>query len=152
MSTVANPTRFRLRRDRVRLGDRLRVALRPAALDAQLAAGEDPRSSVPLERRAERLCAAASRRRIAAAVERVLEQADAPSSGLSSRAPLRKVQVLAGRRALSSLARELRRDGPVRPQGVAMAQLLLTDICGPLYAASGHDDVEFAARAARNCL
>ena len=143
---VHRPAEVQTRKDRVSLGFRVRAWWQRAALDRELAAGADPTISVGLERRATRITSARFRAGV------VLEAAEEPPSTLSSSAPLRRAEVLASRWALSSLARELRSERSVRAQGVALTQRLLTDVRGPLYAATCADDVERAAREARDAL
>ena len=140
------------REDRVSLGFRVRAWWQRASLDWRLAAGVDPAMSLALERRATRIASARFRAGLAVGLERVLEAAEEPPDTLSSSAPLRRAEVLASRCALSSLARELRSERAVRAHGVALTQRLLTDVRGPLYAATSADEIERAAREARDAL
>lgn len=141
------------RGERLRIGDSLRARRRRASLDGQLADGADPSTSVALERRAAQMRTERFRAGLAVGFTRVLESAEEPPFTLSSCAPLRRAEVLAARGALLSLARELlRSDRPVRAQGVALAQRMLTDVRGPLYTATCAEDVERAARTARDAL
>jgi hypothetical protein len=149
---VRRPAEGQAREDRVSLGFRVRALWQRAALDRQLAAGTDPAISVALERRATRITSARFRAGLAVGLERVLEAAEEPPSTLSSSAPLRRCEVLASRCALSSLAHELRSERSVRAHGVALTQRLLTDVRGPLYAATCADEIERAAQEARDAL
>lgn len=149
---VRRPADVHTREDRVSLGFRLRAWWHRAALDGQLAAGTDPATSEALERRAAQITTAESREALAVGLDRILEAAEEPPFSLSSSAPLRRAEVLASRGALTSLARELRRERPVRAQGVALTRRLLTDVRSPLYAAACAEDVERAAREARDAL
>lgn len=75
------------------------------------------------------------RRRIAAAIETVVEEARGTSPGMSSEAPTQNRIVKEAEPALRSLAEALEADGPADPRGVALAIQLLTDTTGPLYRA-----------------
>jgi hypothetical protein len=130
----------------------VRAWLRRAALDSQLAAGADPAASLELERRATRITTARCRAELAVGIERVLEAAEEPPLTFSSSAPLRRPEVLAARDALLSLACDLRSERPVCARGVALTRRLLTDARSPLYSATGADDIQHAARSARDAL
>jgi hypothetical protein len=116
-------------------------------LDRRLAEGADPHISRALERRAHRL--ARSRQSIAAGIEGVVVEADAPPSGSSAAVPVQREQVLAARSELLRLAAALRNGHEPDVRAVAMASVLLTDGAGPVFAP--HPDGalrELASRAA----
>jgi hypothetical protein len=125
---------------------------RRPTLDGQLGAGVDPGASAALRWRAAQITTMPFRHGLADRVLRVLEAAEDPPPTPSSVAEPRRAQVLAARGALLSAVRELRRERAVRPRGVALIQGLLTDVRGPLYAATADEEVERAVRAARDAL
>lgn len=124
----------------------------PGALDRELAAGADPRRSLALAARAERLVSLRSRRGIAAGFDRIVEAAAEPPAVLTSAAPLRRDAVLAAAAELEVLATLLREVEAVAPCGVAQAWLLLVDGAGPLYFDSSDDCIRRTARAAAEAL
>jgi hypothetical protein len=106
-------------------------------LDRDLIAGADPRRDPALERRGRRVCARRRREKLAAALEAVVARADRGGATLSSSAPVAGDDVLAARVALLDLARRLRSDAPVDPQGVLLARRLLSDPVSALNSGSG---------------
>jgi hypothetical protein len=115
-------------------------------LDRELIAGADPQRDPALERRGEKLCARPMRAKLAAAIEAVVGQAGDGDQGISSSAPVRAADVLAARTQLTGLARRLRSDTPVDPQGVLLARRLLSDPASALNAASGTASLRAAIR------
>ena len=132
---------------RVRLRDRLLARLRAASLDAELAAGASPESSVVLALHAGHLCRPSQRRLLARSLTRVVAAADGPArsrlqgAGVRPRRPPRRAE-LAGRR------RAPRGAGPVDVRGVARIRSLLADGTGPLYRESAPDQLRNELRAA----
>jgi hypothetical protein len=101
-------------------------------LDARLAAGEDPSTEAALARRSAQLLSKRARRRIARGLERV--SSESPERSLTSAAvPFDWQAVKIARPALQQLARALRSRHSIRPQGVALSKVLLTEPCSALY-------------------
>ncbi len=117
---------------RVRWRDRLTVWARASALDARLAAGTSPDSSVPLALHAARLCAPAQRRLLARTLTRIVAASEAVG-GRHLAAPVCKPSVRRVRPQLAGIAGRLSAGGPVDVQGVARLRLLVADGTGPLY-------------------
>jgi hypothetical protein len=115
-------------------GLRLRVRLFHWKLDERLAAGVDPASELALAVRAAQLLSARHRRRLAAAMERLVREADAPPHRSFSVAlePARD-QVAEARSSLLFLAYLLRHADPAGARGVAIVERLLTDGRSDLY-------------------
>jgi hypothetical protein len=130
----------------VRLGERMRGW----HLDQQLARGVFPDSDPALTLRADRLVGAKSRRRIADALERLLED-DGELAGLSSRVPVSESVILAARPELESLAAALQCDG-CEVRGVALARLLIIDGASPLYGRGSELELIAAAGEAYRAL
>jgi hypothetical protein len=126
---------------------RLRVRFAGLRLDARLAAGEDPAGDPRLALRAARLASPRVRRRVAAGVERACRKQDR-RAGFSAAIPVDARAVNVARPALLQLAAALRCSERVRAQGVALAQLLLTQAEGPLYTPQRTEALHQAAREA----
>jgi hypothetical protein len=121
-------------------------------LDRELAAGADPAADPKLAYRARRLTSARVRRQISGSIECVLEEAEAGWHGMSSATPVTRRSTQGARLALRALADALVADGPMRPQGVALASLLVTDASGPLYTATESRALTLTAVTAVNAL
>lgn len=104
---------------------------RRSSLDRALARGEDPAATTALAARTTQLSARTTRARIAAGLERMALDVEAPRSPFSV-APSRAA-VRANRAELIQLAAVLRRDRPLYARGIAMLRLVLTDGTGPAY-------------------
>jgi hypothetical protein len=113
---------------------RLVARLRSARLDTQLARGYSPDDGGPRAARAAQLVSPQARRRLAAHWEDLLARAARPHRPGDPRVPLARERVLAVEPEIRALAARLRASAPLPARGVAMAQLLLTDGSGPLYA------------------
>jgi hypothetical protein len=76
-----------------------------------------------------------SMRRLTGGLQRVLRDSRHPAHGFSSAAPLETEEVLAARIVIETIIARLRRvpGEPVRAQGAAMLELLLSDPTSPLY-------------------
>jgi hypothetical protein len=123
------------------------------SLDARLAAGIDPASEFVLVARAAQLLSQPHRRRLAASIERVVDEADAgkpPSWGPA--VPVVRAQVVEARASLLFIAHLLRFADRVRPRGVAIVDRLLTDGGSALYLRSARGAVELQAQAALDHL
>lgn len=133
------------------LPTRLRLSLRTRfsglALDRELAAGGDPRDGTALARRAAVLSSRRSRLRTAAGLRGALSE---PSGrpGFSAAVACDREALEIARPALEQLERAIRNRDAVRPQGLALAHLLLTDPESALYRAANPDKLYEVARAA----
>jgi hypothetical protein len=124
------PETFLIRRRR--LWTQFRVALLAASLDRDLAAGKSPESSVFLASRAQDLMSPASRMKLRDNWERVLTRATKPTVRRSPYSPLTP-RVIEARPEIRHLIAALGEPLLDATQGVAMAELLLTDGAGALY-------------------
>jgi hypothetical protein len=140
MNTDRTPLQNRLGRVRTTL----RASWAREDLDRRLADGAD--ADDPLLRvRAERLTKPRTRAALAAGLESAVTSAYEPRPAMTSRVPVRRPPVRGAHHELMRLAGELRHMPDPHPQGVAMAELLLTDFRSPLYTASSSDAVATAA-------
>jgi hypothetical protein len=129
----------------------LRVGLSVSrlGLDRELAAGVDPRSRPLLALRAEQLVRRRYRRRLAGAVERLIDELDANRGWwLSAAVPFLRDQVAEARPTLLALARALRSEQPIEPRGVALLSNLLTDTESPLYTRTARGALQLKAHVA----
>jgi hypothetical protein len=132
---------------------RLRVLATRAHLDRELAVGVNPSSRPSLDLRAAQLIRPRYRRRLAAALEHLVDEVDAGRRPrLSSAVPFRHDQVADARATLLSLTQVLRSSEAVHPRGVAMVWRLLSDPASPLYLPTAGCDVEQQAQVALDCL
>jgi hypothetical protein len=115
------------------LRDRLTARLRPRRLDRALAGGTPPEASASLALRAQHLTEPDQRGSIAAALRRVIRDAQGRRHVAFARVMPSRARVRAAREELSRLADTLEDPGPVAAGGVAQALILLTDGTGPLY-------------------
>jgi hypothetical protein len=76
-----------------------------------------------------------SMRRLAGGLQRVLRDSRRPAQGFSSAAPLERGEVLAAQVVIETIIARLQRvpGDPVRAQGAAMLELLLSDPASSLY-------------------
>ena len=116
---------------------RIRLALiaswRGAELDRELAAGASPGASALLAIRCQRLTSRSYRARVAAGLARAVRDAEATTHGFSAAVRPDPREVIAARTVLATVHRRLRGAEPVRAQGVALLESLLTDATSPLY-------------------
>jgi hypothetical protein len=117
---------------RVRWRDRLAARSHASALDAELAAGASPESSVTLAVHAGRLSEPAQRRLLARSLTRIVAASEAPA-GRRLATPVCRASVQRTRAQLAAVAGRLTASGPVDVQGVARVRMLLADGTGPLY-------------------
>jgi hypothetical protein len=130
---------------------RARVWLRRARLDESLARGADPAFSAELELRAQQLCSARYRGRLARSLVRVLGDARQPAPLMRPQVPVRRREIRECEDDLTALIRRLRDDEPVDPCGMALTQQLLTDGAGPLYCEAAYS-LRYSLRSARLAL
>lgn len=137
---------------RVRVGDRVAARVHARQLDATLACGADPASSVTLALRAQQLIAPCARRRLARSLRGAVREAHTPyrrgAPPLVGYGP----HVVAAEPELLALAERLERQTAVDARGVALTQLMLTDGGGPLYSDRGAQPLIEAARRASDAL
>jgi hypothetical protein len=119
-----------------RPADRLAARLLSARLDRELAAGRAPERSRLHAARAEHIVSLPFRQTLAEDWERLLWP--------RRRKPrlLHRERVAAAARAIRLLTGELRVPLPVPARGVALASMLITDGCGPLYNPSAKAGLE----------
>jgi hypothetical protein len=106
--------------------------LQRGTIDRELAAGADPDSTPYRHRRACELTAERERSRLARTIDHLLARSETPPS--LTIAPINWRGVRTSRARLRRLAERLRGSATVNPQGVARAEVLLTDAGSPLYA------------------
>lgn len=112
---------------------RLRVRLRRDGLDRRIAAGEDPRGDADLGLRAAQLTEPGTRRRIAATIDRLIDEAAKPPAPFSSKVPLARVAIVTCAPRLCQIAGRLEGDGAVAARGIAQAAMLVREGDSPLY-------------------
>jgi hypothetical protein len=123
---------------RVRMQDRLLARIRAAALDAELAAGVSPESSVVLALHAVHLSEPSQRRLLAASLRRVAASAQVPTRS-RLKAPVCSSAVRHAGNELQAVIDRLVAAGPVSVRGVARVRCLLADGTGPIYRKSAPD-------------
>jgi hypothetical protein len=116
-------------------------------LDARLAAGEDPLGDADLACRSEQLVSMRSRRRIARGLERLCSE-QPERGGFSAAIPFNRRAVEIARPALEQLAAALRSRASIRPRGVALTQVLLTEPGSAVYRPAYPDELYEVAREA----
>jgi hypothetical protein len=144
MSATAHLTRLapsRPLRDSTLTRLRLRLHVRREELDRKLAASEDPHGDADLGRRAEELTSVTERRRIARAIDRIVEDAcTAPPLPLRTAATPGRPSVRACAPRLRAISGRLRSDHPILAVGVARAALLVDEPTSPLFDATVTED------------
>lgn len=115
---------------------RVRTWLRRGRLDRDIARGTEGPYDALKAFRAQRLCDLPERKRLASALERVLDAYRRPAP-ISSAAPIDREAVGLARPLLEELIRCLRSTDAIEPRGVALGWRLLTRADGPLYAPVG---------------
>ncbi len=130
-----------------RLPHNLRARCAGLSLDRELASGRDPAQNAVLAARVAVLSSRRGRRRTAAGLRGVLVDAHR-RAGRSAAVVCDREAVAIARPALEQLERAIRERCAVRPQGLALAHLLLTDPGSALYAPPAAETLHEAARAA----
>jgi hypothetical protein len=133
-------------------GLRMRVWWSKDGLTRRLAQGADSTESRELALRAGQLTAKQTRELVAHSLEELVELSCRARSPFTAQVPINRANVGAARGELLGLARRLRREEPVTPQGMALAVLLLTDPELPLFGASSEDELYDAIIQASECL
>jgi len=128
---------------------RLAVAVHRPSLTQALADGVSTEMNTELALRARQLTSTRTRRTLARSLRGVIKEAHEPAR-LSARVVIvRRGAVLAAERALTDLIERLESPAPVRAQGVAAAELILTDgDRSPLYSPCEPATLRRAARVA----
>src|ERR1700754_2846487 len=112
---------------------RLRVRLRRDGLDRRIAAREGPSGDAAPGRRAAQLTEPDTRRRIAATIDRLIDDAAGPPAPFSSKVPLARTAIVTCAPRLCEIAGRLEADQEVSARGVAQAAMLVHDGTSPLY-------------------
>jgi hypothetical protein len=118
---------------RLRLSARLHAIVEGPRLDSELADGISPSASAAHLARADRITRPEVRRRIAAALNRAIEESFAPTRRHSPQAPLSVNAIRACREQLITLARRIVTTENPRVQAVAIASQLAFDGRGALF-------------------
>lgn len=119
--------------DHAPLGHRLQVRVHRRRLDEELASGAAIGDSPERTLRAEQLADQRARRRLAAALRRIVCEAQDPRITLRVLVAPARTAVLQWSEALLGLAERIERPGPLAARGLAQAVLLISDGAGPLY-------------------
>jgi hypothetical protein len=112
---------------------RLLAAWRGAELDRQLAAGVEPQSSLLLALRARKLISDRSRRRVARGLVRAYRNAQQATPCFTAAVRPNARELLPAQGLLAAIDRRLRSPAPIRAEGIAIIEVLLTDGASPLY-------------------
>jgi hypothetical protein len=115
------------------LGTRLRTRLHRQKLDRELALGADPNIGALRKERARELVGEECRRTLAASLERLSKEADAPPRPLTSRVPIARAAIRDSICKLETIVERLKAPAYISPRGVAIISALLADGAGPLY-------------------
>jgi hypothetical protein len=117
---------------------RIRTAVHRAELTRALAEGADPDSSSELALRARKLTSARNRRALARSLRRTLADAQKPAPTRSRLSIIDRRAVLDGEGAITEMIERLNGPHPVRAQGMASLERLLTNADrSPLYNSAG---------------
>jgi hypothetical protein len=115
----------------------LSVATKRHAITEELSAGADPNSSAARALRASQLVSRRSRRQMARALRRSLDEAHRPALGRGYVVIIRRGAVLQAEDAISAMIRRLAAPEPVTVRGMALIYQMLTDgASSPLYKAA----------------
>jgi hypothetical protein len=128
-----------------------RVRLHAHRLDAEIAEGADPMTTSERAARAAQLLKPRMRHALAVGLRRAVLDARRTACVRSSAVHVARSAVCACAPSLLELAAELGDPG-VRPRGIAMTRLLLSDGTGPLYCARTEDDLRAAVDEVRAAL
>ncbi len=132
---------------------RLWVLLRHRRLDEDLRAGIDATGRPALELRAEQLTRPRYRRRLAAAVDSLIEDYHGHRAWLlSPGVPYIRHQVGEAHGVLLAIAEALREAVTIKPRGVAEADRLLRDTTSPLYLERDQESLQAQAHDALDHL
>jgi hypothetical protein len=117
---------------------RARVGIHRGELTRALAEGADPSSRPELAVRAARLTGKRSRRTLARTLRRTIAEAHQPAMTRARVVIIRRGEVLNAQPAINAMIKRLESSEPVRPEGMAMTERLLTNADhSPLYNPAG---------------
>jgi hypothetical protein len=117
-----------------RLRARVHAMLRRGELTRALAEGADPTASDELALRAGQLTSTRNRRTLARAMRRTIDEAHRPPLARARAVIIRRGAVLEAEDAIKTMIARLSSGQPVRAQGMAMAERILTNAdASPLY-------------------
>jgi hypothetical protein len=117
---------------------RTRVAIQRGDLTRALAEGADPSGRPELALRAAQLTGSRSRRTLARALRRTLAEAHQPAMTRARVVIIRRGEVLNAEPAITAMIERLESSEPVQPEGMAIAERLLTNAeHSPLYNPTG---------------
>jgi len=128
-----------------------RVRLHATRLDGEIADGADPMENGERAARAAQLLQPRMRQGLARGLRRAVLDARRTACVRSSAVHVARSAVGACAPSLLQLAAELG-DGGLRPRGVALTRLLLSDGTGPLYCARTEEELRAAIDAIRAAL
>jgi hypothetical protein len=114
------------------VNERVQARLRAHGGDRALAEGASPDDSVVLALHARRILSPRARAALASSLRRIVYTTQDGSTGRTG-APFSRPQVRRATVELVELADRLDRAGPIAPQSVAMARVVLADGSGPLF-------------------
>lgn len=131
---------------------RFRTARRRAELTRELADGTNPSTRPELAFRAAQLTSDRNRKTIARSLRRTISEAHKPPMTRSRMVLIQRAAVIDAESAINAMVERLCGPEPVQPQGMALADRILTNADGsPLYNASEpgtlHDEMRGAAAA-----
>ncbi len=127
-----------IRQYRANVVDQVRARLHAHRSDRELMAGASPDHSVGLALHAERILQPKSRTDLADALRGIVRMAQSEPKGPAAAKVICRQQVRQAISELLLLADRLDRPGPVSPQSVALARMVLTEGSGPLFRPDGH--------------
>jgi hypothetical protein len=120
--------------DRRTLALRMRVAARRHRLTGELADGADPCSSPERSLRAAQLTSTHRRRQLARTLRRIVHEAHHPPLPRWQVVSVNRTAVLDAEEAIDGMIARLRSADPVRAEGMAIAERMITDAdTSPLY-------------------
>lgn len=132
---------------------RLKVYMTRSRLDRQISVEHRCEGSPEIRLRARQLADPRTQQGIARNLRRIIRYVDRRRSrGSISSVIIEPAAVWQGRQAILDLAEQLERGDPVRPRGVVLAQVLLTDAISPLSNPHSEQTVTEAAREVREAL
>ncbi len=135
MTLLITDDRAGFRAAKAGLAGRLQNWMHSSRLDAELARGVPPETTLALALHAERLTRPAACRELARTIRHLIgaTRHRPGSRALVALVPLRHEEIRDARPELEALAGRLVAAGPVSARGVALVRVLLSDGAGPLY-------------------
>jgi len=133
MSAFAVPSPACSRQPKPTFEDRLIARILARSLDRELAGGVPARATSAHAARARQLTTDRTRRAVANRLDRLVEQAERPTSRLRVTAAPCREHVRAAKDLIRRTATRLRSEGPVDALAIARLRTLLSDPAGPCY-------------------